>query len=111
LVVSLEIDPVTHEFARGNLERAGYRDVIVMLGDGGLGYPQRAPYDRIAVTAACADFPPPLLAQLQVGGRIIGPLRDDDRQRLTLITKLSTGLRRERLCDVLYVGLRGAFGA
>ena len=109
LVVSVEIDPLTHEFAKRNLERAGYRDVILVLGDGGLGYPAGAPYDRICITAACADIPAPLIAQLAPGGRAIAPLLEDERQTLTLVTKRPDGLRRETLCEVLYVALRGAY--
>jgi len=110
LVVSVEIDPLTHEFAKRNLEHAGYRDVILVLGDGGLGYPAAAPYDRICVTAACADIPPPLIEQLGPGGRAIAPLLEDERQNLTLVTKGPDGLRRKTLCEVLYVALRGAYG-
>jgi protein-L-isoaspartate(D-aspartate) O-methyltransferase len=109
LVVSIEIDPLTYEFAKQNLERAGYNDVVLVLGDGGLGYPAAAPYDRVAITAACADFPAPLIAQLKVGGRAIAPLAEDDRQNLTLVTKQPEGLRRETLCQVLYVALHGAY--
>jgi protein-L-isoaspartate(D-aspartate) O-methyltransferase len=45
LVVSMDIDPVTFAFARRNLERAGYRDIILVQGDGGLGHDELAPYD------------------------------------------------------------------
>jgi protein-L-isoaspartate(D-aspartate) O-methyltransferase len=110
LVVSVEIDPVTCEFARHNLERAGYIDVLVVHGDGGLGYEAAAPYDRIAVTAACAEFPAPLLDQLRPGGRAIAPIVQDDRQVLTLITKDEHGVHREPVCDVLYVALQGVYG-
>jgi protein-L-isoaspartate(D-aspartate) O-methyltransferase len=107
LVVSVEIDPVTQEFARRNLERAGYGDVLLVLGDGWLGYPAAAPYDRIAVTAACPEMPAPLIAQLEPGGRAIAPLLDDSRQILTLATKQADGSTRgEALCEVLYVSLR-----
>lgn len=108
LVVSVEIDPLTHEFAKRNLERAGYRDVVLVLGDGWLGHPAAAPYDRIAVTAACDEMPPPLLAQLAPGGRAIAPVTDaQGRQFLTLMTKQADGaMRREELCEVLYVALR-----
>jgi protein-L-isoaspartate(D-aspartate) O-methyltransferase len=63
-VTSIEIDPLTYAFARQNLERTGYADIVLVLGDGGLEYTPRAPYDRIAVTAACAEIAPPLVAQL-----------------------------------------------
>jgi protein-L-isoaspartate(D-aspartate) O-methyltransferase len=107
-VVSVEIDPVTLEFARGNLARAGYDDVVLVLGDGRLGYADAAPYDRIAVTAACDELPPALLAQLVPGGRAIAPLRDaNGRQILTVLTKQADGtMRSENLCEVLYVDLR-----
>jgi protein-L-isoaspartate(D-aspartate) O-methyltransferase len=110
LVVSIEIDPVTYEFAKDNLERAGYKDVILVLGDGGLGHPEAAPYDRIAITAACPDIPPPLIAQLKDGGRLIAPLVEAGRQDLTLFTKQPDGVRREIICQVLYVALRGVYG-
>jgi len=112
LVVSVEIDPLTQDFARRNLERAGYRDVMLVLGDGWLGHPAAAPYDRIAVTAACDEMPPPLLAQLAPGGRAIAPLADaQGRQILTLVTKQADGaMRREAVCEVLYVALRRSAG-
>jgi protein-L-isoaspartate(D-aspartate) O-methyltransferase len=52
-VVAIEIDAVTLGFARENLNRAGYTDVILVHGDGGVGYADHAHYDRICVTAAC----------------------------------------------------------
>lgn len=110
-VTSIEIDPLTHAFAKQNLERAGYADVILVLGDGGLGYAPRAPYDRIVVTAACTEIPPPLVAQLTVGGRVIAPLLEDGVQRLTVITKHAGTTTREVLCDVLYVRLQGQYGS
>lgn len=108
LVVSVEIDPLTLEFARRNLERAGYRDVVLVLGDGWLGHAAAAPYDRIAVTAACGEMPAPLLAQLAPGGRAIAPLLDAaGRQILTVMTRQADGTtRREAVCEVLYVSLR-----
>jgi len=110
-VTSIEIDPLTHAFAKRNLERAGYADVVLVLGDGGLGHAPRAPYDRIAITAACAAIPPPLVAQLTLGGRIIAPLLEDSGQRLTLITKQTDAATREELCDVLYVRLQGQYAS
>lgn len=109
-VTSIEIDPLTHEFARQNLERAGYADVILVLGDGGFGHAPRAPYDRIAITAACTQIPPPLIAQLTLGGRIIAPLLEDSEQRLTVFTKHADAPERQIICDVLYVRLRGQYG-
>lgn len=110
LVVSIDIDPVTLAFARENLERAGYPDVVLVHGDGGLGRPEHAPYDRICITAAAPDVPPPLIEQLAEGGRLIAPILEGDRQRLTLLEKTAGGVRRRVLSDVLYVPLRGRYG-
>lgn len=110
LVVSVEIDPATLAFAAANLDRAGYTDVIRVLGDGALGHPALAPYDRICVTAACPQPPAPLLQQLRTGGRLIVPLTRRTRQVLTLIEKEPAGQQATSLCDVLYVSLQGRFG-
>src|ERR671927_1111050 len=67
-VVAIDIDATTLAFARWNLERAGYADVVLVHGDGGLGCPQHAPYHRICVTAACPALPRPLIEQAPGGG-------------------------------------------
>jgi protein-L-isoaspartate(D-aspartate) O-methyltransferase len=69
-----------------------------------------APYDRICVTAACPDIPPPLIEQLASRGRLIAPVKQATRQLLTLLEKTVDGLRREVVTDVLYVSLRGRYG-
>ena len=109
LVVAIDIDATTLAFARENLERAGYIDVVLVHGDGGLGYPEHAPYDAICITAACPDVPPPLIA-LAAPGRLIVPVIDDTRQRLTLLEKTADDVRRTILTQVLYVALRGRYG-
>jgi protein-L-isoaspartate(D-aspartate) O-methyltransferase len=111
LVVSIEIDPVTLEFAKRNLAKAGYRDMVLMQGDGGLGYPEASPYDCMAVTAACVEIPPPLIEQLCIGGRLIAPVFEGDTQNLTLLEKGIKGIQRHIICEVLYVSLRGTYGA
>jgi protein-L-isoaspartate(D-aspartate) O-methyltransferase len=110
-VVSIEIDPITHEFARGNLAHAGYRDVLLVLGDGALGHPAAGPYDRIAITAACDPVPPPLFEQLAPGGRLIAPVQAAAVQQLVLFEKRDGGLARRELGEVLYMPLRGDYGA
>jgi protein-L-isoaspartate(D-aspartate) O-methyltransferase len=110
MVVAVEIDPLTFAFARENLERAGYRDIVLVQGDGGLGYPELAPYNRICITAACSDIPSPLVDQLQEGGRLIAPVQEGGAQNLVLLEKRKEGIRRKTLCQVLYVPLRGRYG-
>jgi protein-L-isoaspartate(D-aspartate) O-methyltransferase len=110
LVVAIDLDATTLAFARENLNRAGYSDVILIHGDGALGYPDHTPYDRICVTAACPDIPPPLIEQLAARGRLIAPVIDGARQRLTLLEKTADGPRRKIVTDVLYVSLQGRYG-
>ena len=81
-----------------------------MLGDGGLGYAALAPYDRIAVTAACPEIPPPLIEQLVTGGRLIAPVIEEDVQNLVLLEKTDQGVEQRIVCEVLYVSLKGVFG-
>jgi protein-L-isoaspartate(D-aspartate) O-methyltransferase len=110
LVVSVELDPVTFAFGTANLERAGYRDLVLVNGDGGLGHPPAQPYDAIAVTAACRAIPGPLIAQLAPGGKVIAPIMAGASQRLILADKRPEGLQCREICSVLYVPLRGEFG-
>ncbi len=82
-VVSIERIPELAAQALRNLEAAGIADVDVVVGDGALGLPERAPFDGIAVAAAAAAIPPALLEQLAPGGRLVLPLRD----RLVLVSE------------------------
>lgn len=111
VAVSVEIDAVTFEFASRNLEHAGYDDVILVQGDGGLGYPELSPYDSIAVTAACIEIPAPLIEQLRVGGRLIAPVLKGSVQDLVLLEKGVADIQRRVICEVLYVSLRGVHGS
>lgn len=107
LVVSVEIDPVTFAFGEENLKRAGYRDIVLVNGDGWVGVPALAPYDRIALTVSVSEIPPPLLEQLRGGGRLIAPLiTTDDIQVLTVVEKSGEDFKTEQVCEVLYMRMR-----
>jgi protein-L-isoaspartate(D-aspartate) O-methyltransferase len=113
LVVALEINSDTYEFARDNLKRTGYDDVVLVLGDGSLGHPERAPYDAVSVTASTPAVPPPLLEQLASPGRLIAPVGGMNLygQDLMLIEKDEGGAVKERcLMKVAYVPLTGEHG-
>jgi protein-L-isoaspartate(D-aspartate) O-methyltransferase len=107
LVVFIEIDPLTFEFAKSNLEKTGYNDIVLVKEDGTLGYRKMSPYCRIAITAACNKIPPPLIEQLRIGGRLIGPVKKYRTQYLVLFAKNDDDIRKEVVCEVLYVSLRG----
>ncbi|MCX6649298.1 MAG: protein-L-isoaspartate O-methyltransferase [Candidatus Bathyarchaeota archaeon] len=113
LVVAIEINEATYEFARENLKRTGYGDVRLILGDGTLGDPESAPYDAISVTAASPDFPPPLVEQLRPLGRMIAPIGEATiyGQDLILLEKGRGGeYTRRTLMQVAYVPLLGEHG-
>jgi len=69
-------------------------------GDGGLGYAEMAPYDRICITAACIEIPPPLIEQLRIGGRLIAPVIEMGSQNLVLIEKSEKGISRKVICTI-----------
>jgi protein-L-isoaspartate(D-aspartate) O-methyltransferase len=85
---------IIEELARGaerRLKRLGYENIEVAVANGYYGLPQHAPYDRIMVTAASDLIPPPLLAQLKPGGRMVIPTGIPDKQTLVLVEKSATG--------------------
>jgi protein-L-isoaspartate(D-aspartate) O-methyltransferase len=112
IVYAIERIPELAEFARRNLEKAGYSDrVIVIVGDGTKGYSEEAPYDRILVSAAAPRVPEPLLEQLSRGGKMVIPLGDLWAQSLYVIVKdLNGQIRRIRDIDVIFVPLIGEHG-
>ena len=96
--------------AVGGGKEGAQSNVILVHGDGGLGYTEHAPYDRICVTAACPEVPKPLIEQLAWRGRLIAPVLSGTRQRLTLLERTADGIRSRIIADVLYVSLRGKYG-
>ncbi|MFP4227831.1 MAG: protein-L-isoaspartate(D-aspartate) O-methyltransferase [Salinivenus sp.] len=104
-VYTIEIVPELARTARARLDSLGYDNVVVREGDGYAGWPERAPFDAIVVTAAPNEIPPPLIEQLAPGGRMVLPVGPTDAvQRLTLVTKNKDGsVTRERLMPVRFV--------
>jgi protein-L-isoaspartate(D-aspartate) O-methyltransferase len=80
IVFSVEVSPEVAALGRSNLQQAGYDSTRLRLrrGDGYLGWPEYAPFDRIIVTAAPPSVPPALLEQLAVGGRLVIPVGPED---------------------------------
>jgi len=90
-VYSVESIEELHDQARRRLARHGYANVALRLGNGTLGWPEHAPYDRIMVTAAPDLIPPALLQQLKPGGRMVIPTGIPEQQQLLLVEKNAQG--------------------
>jgi len=99
--------------ARANLEKAGYADrVTLVLGDGSLGYPDRAPYDRILLTAASPQIPKHLIDQLRIGGTVLAPVggRLFPQELVSIKKKSQSEIEKRELGGVAFVPLKGKHG-
>jgi len=103
-VLTVEIVATLAERARAALDGLGYANIRYRIGDGAAGWPEEAPFDGIAVTAAAARLPAKLEDQLAVGGRMIVPV-GTDAQELVLVRRERSGLKRESLLPVRFVPL------
>jgi protein-L-isoaspartate(D-aspartate) O-methyltransferase len=105
-VVSIERYRTLAEAARKRLSALGYENVDVQVGDGLAGVPERAPYDRIIVTAAAETVPDALVGELAEGGVMVLPLGPHaGPQRLVKLTKGEQGINQEDLIGVRFVPL------
>ena len=108
-VYSMEIIEALGKQAAERLSRLGYDNVTTRIGDGYYGWEEHAPFDAIVVTAAASHVPPPLVAQLKPGGRMIIPVGSRFlTQQLVLIEKTSGGeLITRQILPVKFVPLTG----
>jgi protein-L-isoaspartate(D-aspartate) O-methyltransferase len=107
-VVSIERHPELSVQAERVLRALGYRNVTLVVGDGTLGWPENAPYDRIIVTAAAAKLPDALFAQLREGGILLIPLGRADSQALFAVHKIGGQPQTSELSGCRFVPLIGA---
>jgi len=111
-IYTIEIVHELADSARINVEKAGFSDRInVICGDGSEGYVQKAPYDRVLVTAAAPDIPKPLTEQLKTGGILVIPVGGTHLyQTLVRVRKMDSRLVEENLGGVAFVPLTGKYG-
>jgi len=104
-VFTIEIVPELAQSAAAVLERLGIRNVTVRYGDGYQGWTEKAPFDRIVLTAAPPEIPQSLVDQLRPGGRMVAPVGDSPfSQSLVVINKLADGtVRRRSVIPVAFV--------
>ena len=106
-VYTIEIIPDLATRARQALAQAGYRNVEVRSGNGYRGWPERAPFTRIIVTAAPPEIPQALVDQLAVGGIMVVPV-GTSYQEMVIITKTASGVTEKKTIPVRFVPMVGA---
>ena len=114
VLVQLTDSVFTMERISGLLEKAvsrfkllGLRNIQYKHADGGMGWPERGPYDGIIVTASPRRIPDELIAQLAIGGRMVVPIGHGDHQQLTVVSNSADGVTSEVLEAVKFVPLLG----
>lgn len=109
-VYTIEFLKPLADFAKKNLASCGIKNVVVIHGDGGTGYPKAAPFDKIIITAACPSVPPQLFEQLKEGGIHVAPLGQTGVQEMFTFKKIKGTISRELLGLFQFVPLRGEYG-
>lgn len=105
-VYTVERHPNLAKIANKTLEKLGLVNITIVTGDGSVGLPEQAPFDRILLTAAAEDPPSNLLAQLKEGGIMVLPVGQSNTvQTLIKVTKTGDGFEYEELDEVRFVPL------
>ena len=107
-VYTIEIVKPLGESARERLARLGYKNVEVRVGDGYNGWPEKAPFDAIVVTAGAPHVPPALVEQLKPGGRMVIPLGESSYDQNLVVVHKGKGprdFRTETIMPVRFVPL------
>jgi protein-L-isoaspartate(D-aspartate) O-methyltransferase len=105
-VYTIEIVASLAQSAQATFTRLGYAGIRTRHGDGYRGWPEAAPFDAIVVTAAPAEVPPALLAQLAAGGRLVIPV-GTTAQFLEVHERTADGIRVQRVTPVRFVPMTG----
>jgi len=96
--------------ARARLEALGYSNIHFKVDDGTLGWPEQAPFDRIAVSAASPEIPAALTSQLAERGKLVIPVGGPGRQDLMVVTRTASGLEKANAGECVFVKLIGQGG-
>ncbi len=106
-VCSVEIIPELADIAKVNLDKLPYNNINLRNSDGLLGWIEKAPFDGIIVTAAPAEIPMPLLAQLKVGGEIVVPVGTFFQTLLSITKKENGEIEKKTISQVRFVPMTG----
>lgn len=106
-VYTIEIVEPLGKEAEKRLTKLGYKNVHCKVGDGYLGWPEHAPFDKIIVTCSPEDIPKPLVEQLREGGKLLIPLGERYQQTFHLLEKKDGKLEKTKLIPTLFVPMTG----
>jgi len=106
-VYSIEIVEALGRKGKATLDRLGYKNVHTKIGDGYVGWPEHAPFDKIIVTCSPENLPQPLIDQLADGGRLVVPVGERYSQTLYVFVKRGNTLEKEALLPTLFVPMTG----
>jgi len=109
-VFSIERIAALMQQARENIQRAGAKNVSLLVGDGTIGWREYAPYDAILVGAGSPTIPQPLIDQLAEGGRLLIPVGDRDEQKLVVAERKGGQITKREVAPVRFVPLIGHHG-
>lgn len=109
-VFSIERIAAVMQQARENIQRAGAKNVSLLVGDGTIGWREYAPYDAILVGAGSPSMPQPLLDQLAEGGRLLIPIGDREEQRLVVAERKDGKIITRNEAPMRFVPLIGHHG-
>ncbi len=109
-VYTIDRISVLVEKAKERFHLLGYKNIHTRIGDGTLGWPEEAPFDRIIITAGTPEIPDPLMKQLSEDGIIVAPVGDRLSQQLIKVKKSKGKLIEERHTPCVFVPLIGRYG-
>jgi protein-L-isoaspartate(D-aspartate) O-methyltransferase len=109
-VYTIERYEILAQQALKSIQALDIKNVTLQVGDGTLGWPERAPYDAILATAAAPKVPQPLLDQLADGGRLVIPVGGRIGQYLESWFREGDNFRHEQTVAVAFVPLLGEYG-
>jgi protein-L-isoaspartate(D-aspartate) O-methyltransferase len=104
-VYTIERIPELQEKAKNVLDSLGYNNIFYKIGDGAKGWPDKAPFKAIIITAASKRVPDQLLQQLSFGGKLVAPVGTLNEQQLTLLTRKENGFEMQSLGACRFVPL------
>lgn len=110
-IFTIEILPEIAEAAKMNLAKLKIKNVVVIEGNGSVGLKEKAPFDRIIITAAAPSVPESLKKQMKVGGMLVVPVGNMYSQKMTIVKRTKKGFEQEELPSYFaFVPLRGDYG-